>query len=97
MNHLNKNIFWDVNLKTNDIRKNASFVIGRILEYGDENDVKWMFRNFKPSQIRQTLLKKNNISTKSAIYWAFILGLPKNKILCLKPSYRKMRKSHWPY
>ena len=96
-NKMNKKLFWDVNLKNNEIQKNASFIIGRILEYGDENDIKWMLQNFKISQIKQILSKKKNLSSKSANYWAFILGLPKNKILCLKPSYRKMRKSHWPY
>jgi len=97
MEHLNKKIFWDVDFKNNDIQKNTIFVIGRILEYGDENDVKWMFKNFKPSQIEQIILTKKSLSAKSAIYWASILGLPKNKILCLKTSYQKMRKSHWPY
>ncbi len=97
MNHIDKNIFWDVDLKNNEIRKNAPFIIGRILEYGDERDVKWMFKNFKNSQIKQIILKKRDLSPKSAIYWASILGLPKNKILCLKTSYQKMRKSHWPY
>lgn len=96
-NNIGKNLFWDVNLKNNEIQKNASFIIGRILEYGDENDIKWMLKNFKNSQIKQTLYKKRDISSKSANYWASIFGLSKNKILCLKMSYRKMRKSHWPY
>lgn len=89
------NIFWDINLKKD--KREAPFIIGRILEYGDENDIKWMFKNFKSSQIKQVVLKKRDLSPKSAIYWASILGLQKNKILCLKTSYQKMRKSHWPY
>lgn len=97
MNNINKKIFWDVNLKNNKISENASFFIGRILEYGDENDIKWMFKNFKISQIKQAIFKKRDLSPKSAIYWASILGLHRNKILCLKMSYQKMRKSHWPY
>ena len=96
-NKMNKNLFWDVNLKNNEVQKNASLIIGRILEYGDENDIKWMLKNFKTSQLKQTLSKRGYFSLKSANYWASIFGMPKNKILCLKPSYRKMRKSHWPY
>lgn len=88
-------IFWDVNLAKNG--KEAPFIIGRILEYGDPDDIKWMFKKFKKSQIKQTVLKNKNISPKSANFWALFFGVPKNKILCLKPSYRKMRKSHWPY
>jgi len=94
---LDKKIFWDVELKNNDIQKNSSFIIGRILEYGDENDIRWMLKNFKIFQIKKILSTKKNISIKSARYWASIFGMPQNKILCLKTSYRKMRKSHWPY
>jgi len=97
MNYLNKNIFWDVNLKNNEIQKKVSFIIGRILEYGDENDIKWMLKNFKTSQIKKALSERKNISPKSGNYWASIFKFPKNKILCLKTSYRKMQKSHWPH
>lgn len=96
-NNIRKNLFWDVDLKDDEFQKNTFFIIGRILEYGDENDVRWMFKNFKRPQIKQVLSKKKDLSQKSANYWALILGLPKNKILCLKTSYQKMRKSHWPY
>lgn len=96
VNKNNRKLFWDVNFE-NDVKKNAPFIIGRILEYGDENDIKWMLENFKIFQIKQILSGKRDISLKSANYWASILGVPKSKILCLKTSYQKMRKSHWPY
>lgn len=96
-NNADKKLFWDVDLKDIDAKKNSSFIIGRILEYGDVNDVKWMLKNFKIARIKQVLFKKKDLSPKSANYWALILRVPKSKILCLKTSYRKMRKSHWPY
>ncbi|OGZ78202.1 MAG: hypothetical protein A2528_00065 [Candidatus Staskawiczbacteria bacterium RIFOXYD2_FULL_37_9] len=97
MDNVDKKIFWDVNLENSEIQKNASFIIGRILEYGNENDIKWMLKNFKISQIKKILSTKKNISIKSARYWSSFFDVPKNKILCLKMSYQKMRKSHWPY
>lgn len=92
-----KKYFWDIDFKKFDVRKNSSYIIGRILEYGDEEAAKWMFKNFKKTQIKNTLFKKRGVSRKSANYWALMLGIPKNKILCLKKSYQAMQKRHWPY
>ena len=92
-----KKYFWDVDFKKLNPSKNPYFVIERILEYGDENAVKWMMNNFNRPQIKQTLLKRKGLSGKSANYWSYIFSVPQNKILCLKKSYQKTQKSHWPY
>lgn len=90
-----KKYFWDTDFKKIDIKKNAFCIIERLLEYGDKEAIIWMMRNFKKSQIKQTISKKRGFSSRSANYWASIFGIPKNKILCLKRSYQKMQKSHW--
>ena len=89
--------FWDVNFKALNASKYPYFIIERILEYGDKDAVQWMIKNFKKSQIKQTLLKKRGLSYRSANYWGLMFSIPKDKILCLKKSYQKMQKSHWPY
>ena len=91
-----KKYFWDVKTdRLNDVEY-PYFVIGRILEYGDENAVKWMVKKFQKSLIAKTLFKSRDLSPKSAEYWAATLGLPRNKIRCLKKFYRKTQKVHWP-
>lgn len=90
-------LFWDTDPKNIDVKKNAQYIIERILNFGDENDIKWMFKNYKLSLIKHVLSSSRDISYKGVNFWAHILKVPKNKILCLKPSYRKMRKMLWPY
>ena len=92
-----KKYFWDVKIDKLNPAEYPYFVIGRILEYGDEDAVKWMTRKFQKSVITKTLLENRNISRKSAEYWAVTLGLPKNKIRCLKEFYQKRQKVHWPH
>jgi hypothetical protein len=89
--------FWDVDFEKLNVGKYPFFIIERILEYGDRDAVMWMLDNFRKSQIKRTLLEKRNFSARSANYWSSVLGVPKNKVLCLKKSYQKMRKTHWPY
>ncbi len=94
---LRQGLFWDVDPKNIDTKKHSRYIIGRILEFGDNNDIKWMFKNYKTSLIKQVLSQKKDLSPKSANYWAIMLKVSKNKILCLKMSYQKMRRAHWPY
>jgi len=92
-----KKYFWDSDFDKINLKKDASFIIGRILEYGDKEAIRWMMKNFKKAELKQTLLKKRGLSCKSANYWANIFNIPKNKILCLKKSYQKMQRIHWPF
>lgn len=92
-----KKLFWDVNFDKLDPEKYSQYVIGKILEYGDIKAVKWMFDNFKKKEIVKTLTEAKGCSARSAGFWSLILDIPSNKIPCLKKSYQKMQKSHWPY
>ncbi|MBU4298826.1 hypothetical protein KJ636_02190 [Patescibacteria group bacterium] len=89
--------FWDINFKKLDAEKYPYYVIERILEYGDEKAVKWMMDNFRKSQIKHTLMKRRGISKKSAVYWALILNIQKEKILCLNKRYQSRFEKTWPY
>lgn len=89
--------FWDTNPRKIDIKERSSYIIERILEYGDEKAVRWLFANFAKQTIRQTLEKRRGFSEQSANYWRLILGIPKSKILCLKKQYLKRRRLTWPY
>lgn len=92
-----KKYFWDADFAGLDATKYPYFIIERILEYGDERAVKWMIENFKKSEIKRALMESRGLSPKSVNYWALIFNIQKDKILCLKKSYQKMKASHWPY
>ncbi len=92
-----KKYFWDVNFKKLDSDKYPYFVIERILEYGDEKAVAWLLKHFRKSKIRETLSRRRNISLRSANYWALILNIPKNRILCLNKQYQSKLQKTWNY
>jgi hypothetical protein len=92
-----KRYFWDVEFSKLDKRSYASFIIERVLEYGDERAIRWLFKHFKKPELKKTLTKRQDISPLSANYWSLILNVPKNKILCLqKQSQNKLQKT-WLY
>ncbi len=92
-----KKYFWDADFADLDAVAYPYFIIERILEYGDERAVKWMIENFKKSEIKRSLMESRGLSSKSVNYWALIFNVHKDKILCLKKSYQKMKARHWPY
>jgi len=92
-----KKYFWDVDFLKLDKKEHSKFIIERILEYGDKKAVEWMREEFKLDQIKNVLQNSRNLSQKSANFWQIILGLNKDKILCLKKSFLKRQELIWKY
>jgi hypothetical protein len=90
-----KRYFWDVDFSKLQKDSYPQYIIERILEYGDEKAVKWLFRHFSRSEIRRTLIKRRGISPLSANYWSLILKLSKSKILCLQKQSQKKLQGTW--
>lgn len=92
-----KEYFWDVDFDKIDPEKRSVYILKRILNYGDEKAVLWMFKHFRKEEIMETLIKYRDYSKKSANYWALILGIPKDEVLCLKTRSKKEQKTFWPH
>ncbi len=92
-----KQYFWDVEFEEMDFKKCRIYVLRRILEYGNETAVKWMWDNFKKSEIRTVLSKFRGFSRKSANFWSLILEIPRTEVLCLKKRSSREPKKIWPY
>lgn len=92
-----KKYFWDVEFKKIDPKKSKIYVLRRILDYGDEKAVIWMYKNFKKSEMKNALSSFRGYSQKSANYWALILDIPKEEVLCLKKRSLRERRIFWPY
>ena len=92
-----KKYFWDVEFEKIDLERKGVYVLRRILNYGDEKAVAWMYKNFKKSEIKNSLANFRGYSQKSANYWALILKMPREEVLCLKKRSSKEPRTFWPY
>ena len=92
-----KEYFWDVKFEDLEIKKHQIFILKRLMEHGNDKAVSWMQKNFKPAELKNALSNYRGYSRKSANFWAFILGIPKEDVLCLKTSSSKAPKNIWPY
>jgi len=89
--------FWDVDFDKLNPQKYPYFVIERILEYGNKKDVGWLAKNFPKDTIKETIISSRSLSSKSTNFWALILNLDRNKVLCLKESSAKQQNKIWPH
>lgn len=92
-----KKYFWEVDFEKIDMGRSKIYILKRLLEYGDESAVNWMWKNFKKSEIKQALTRFRGYSQKSANFWALILGIPHSEMLCLKRHSSKTARKIWPY
>lgn len=79
-----KRLFWDVKKEEVNLELHYPYIISRIMDFGNEEDVQWMLKTFSQEQIKEVVKKRKGLSKKSAIFWSVYLGIPRGEIECLK-------------
>lgn len=80
-----RTLFWDVNIEKINPADHPEYVIGRVLELGDEHAVKWMKNTFSQADIKRVIANDGTLSRKSANFWALIYGLAPQGVAALRP------------
>lgn len=67
-------LFWDTDPAKIDPKKNTRYIIERILELGELDDISWVFKQYSKSEIRKVMnLARSQVSTKSRTLWTLLL------------------------
>lgn len=69
-----QSLFWDVNPKTIDPQKHAVYIIERILDFGNDREVRWMSRTYSPRIIRETVQRSRVLHGKSRALWSRVFS-----------------------
>lgn len=69
-----RTLFWDVDPKTIDPKKHARYIIERILEFGNDQEVRWLFRHYPRLLIREAFQRSRGVlHEKTKALWSLIL------------------------
>ena len=79
-----KRLFWDVDKDRVDVKKHRFYIIKRIMDFGNVEEVRWMMKNYTPEDIIEVLRKSRGISRKSAYFWSAYFRIPSGEVECLK-------------
>lgn len=67
-------LFWDVDPKTIDPEKHARYVIERILDFGEPEEVRWLFGRYAQNEIKRVMnLPRSQVDPKSKSLWSLLL------------------------
>jgi hypothetical protein len=85
-----RTLFWDVEFASIDPERHASFIIERALEFGNDDAIRWIVREFHRKAIADTVRSSRSLSRNTGRLWSLVLGIPEGEILCLSTRSRMM-------
>ncbi|MBI2989811.1 MAG: hypothetical protein HYY51_01305 [Candidatus Magasanikbacteria bacterium] len=65
-------LFWDTNPKNIDPRKNAQYVIERILDFGNDKEVRWMWNFYDKKHLKKVVGKSRCLRPKTKQLWQLL-------------------------
>lgn len=74
--------FWEVEFARVRLPDRETYVIERLLEYGDDRAIRWLKTRFSPETIARVVRRSRGLSRNTANLWGLILDIPRSEIAC---------------
>ena len=71
-----QSLFWDTDPKKIDPKKNAQYIIERVLELGNDKEVKWLWKFYDRNLLKKVVTESRSLHPRAKNLWTLIL---KNK------------------
>jgi len=91
----NKRIFWDVNFEQIDYNAKANFVIERVFERGDVEDIRQCRRYYGDKKITSALLGAKFLPLHTIYFASAVIDKPINEFRCY--TLRQLNPELFPY
>lgn len=90
-----RRIFWDVNVLTLDYDNRASFVIERVFDRGDVNDIRQCRRYYGDKKVHDVLLNAKFLSERRLYLASAVIDEPVTAFRCY--TLRQLNPELYPY
>jgi len=67
-----QSLFWDVDPKTINPKKNAVYIIERILDFGTDEEIRWMREHYSPRLIKKVAFTSRVLHHRSRALWSLL-------------------------
>lgn len=91
----NKHIFWDVEFENLDYDAKSSFIIERVFERGDVEDIRQCRRYYGDEVVATALLKAKYLSLQTLYLAAAVIDRPITDFRCYRP--KQLNQPLYPY
>lgn len=72
--NIRKSLFWDVDPESIDFKKNAQYVIERVLDYGHDNEILWLWKTYDKTLLRKTVYNSRSLRPNTKTLWTLLLN-----------------------
>ena len=86
-----KQLFWDT--ENLDPKRDAKFIIERILSLGDPEDFKWAVSFYGMDKLREVVCRSRNLDKKSLNFWRQFFNIKQEE--CTIKQSRNLRALFW--
>ncbi len=66
-------LFWDTNPKNIDTKKNAQYIIERVLDLGNDKEVKWLWSFYNKRTLKTVVAKSRCLRPETKRLWTLLL------------------------
>ncbi|MEK9175804.1 MAG: hypothetical protein AAB795_04455 [Patescibacteria group bacterium] len=66
-------LFWDTNPKNIDAEKNAQYIIERVLDFGNDKEVRWLYNYYDKSLLKKVVTKSRLLMPETKNLWILLL------------------------
>lgn len=67
-----QSLFWDTDPKKLDRNKNARYIIERIMDFGNDDEVRWMRKNYTKSLLATVSKTSKSLHNSSKTLWTLL-------------------------
>lgn len=70
-----KGLFWDTDPTVLDVQKNSKYIVERILDFGNDTEVRWLFKQYPLGLIKEVVFApRNQLHKKSKALWTLLFS-----------------------
>jgi len=66
-------LFWDTNPATIDTKEHADYIIERVLDFGNDKEVKWLKDFYSPEHIKRVVERSRSLRSRTKKLWTLLL------------------------
>lgn len=70
--NLRPSLFWDTDVKRLNVQKNAKYIIERIMDFGNEEEARWMRRYYPKSLLSEVVRRSKVLGSGSKTLWTIL-------------------------
>lgn len=65
-------LFWDIDPTILDTKAHARYIIERVVDFGNDNDVRWLWNSYPREQIAEVVAHSRSLRPKSKALWSLL-------------------------